>query len=445
MHLSRRQRGALRLYGLGMSGAVPLLKRRLRRRATAEPGYALHPEQRLGHYPGVTPAPGAVWIHAVSLGETRAAAILLRTLRQRQPDLHFLLTHGTATGWMAGQDLLQPGDQQVWQPWDTPAVVQRFLQHFQPRLGLLLETEVWPHWVEACTTQGVPLYLVNARLSERSLRKALALPWLALPAYGRLHSVLAQTTADAARLRQLGAPVRSIMGNLKYDVPLLPDQQALGRRWRTATDRPVVLLASSREGEEAQWLQLLQELGNAAHGVQWLVVPRHPQRFALVTQLIEQAGWNVSRRSQWISATPPASLPGTVWLGDSLGEMQAYYHLASVAWLGGSFAPLGGQNLMEAGVCACPIVMGPHTFHFADAAQQAEIWGAARRVTDLREAWTTTQTWLADPGQYAQACQATVAWMAQGQGAARHCAEIVLQDLAEGTAGSAIDGRDERI
>ena len=429
MSLTWLQRSALWLYGWAMWALLPLLRRKLRRRGAKEPGYLLHPEQRWGLYPGVAPQTGAVWVHAVSLGETRAAAILLKALREQQPGVRILLTHGTATGWQEGTRLLQAGDVQVWQPWDTPSVVQRFLERFQPRMGVVLETEVWPHWVQACAERGLPLHLVNARLSERSLNKAWAQRWLALPAYGRLSSVLPQTEADAQRLRQLGAPVKAVMGNLKYDVSVNPDQQALGLRWRQAAARPVVMLASSREGEEAQCLDVIRQLGEAADTVQWLFVPRHPQRFDAVAQLIEQAGWRVARRSQWTLNTPPDTSPDaprTLWLGDSLGEMQAYYHLASVAWLGGSFEPLGGQNLIEAAACGCPIVMGPHTFNFADAAEQAQQHGAAQRVDTMARAWAATHTWLHSPSSLSAAQQACRQWLAQGQGAARRCAQSLL-------------------
>jgi 3-deoxy-D-manno-octulosonic-acid transferase len=187
------------------------------------------------------------------------------------------------------------------------------------------------------------------------------------------------------------------------------------------------MLASSREGEEARWLAVLGQLSAEDQAsVQWLVVPRHPQRFVAVAQLIEAAGWSVQRRSQWLVGSTPAAQPKTVWLGDSMGEMQAYYQLASVAWLGGSFEPLGGQNLIEAAACGCPIVMGPHTFNFAEAAIQAEQHGAAIRVPSMSEAWAPTQRWVGQPETAQTAQGAARQWLAQGQGAARACAQSLL-------------------
>ena len=427
MSLTWLQRSALWLYGWAIWALVPVLKRKLRRRGAQEPGYLLHPEQRWGLYPGVPAAKGAVWVHAVSLGETRAAAILIKALRQQSPGVRILLTHGTATGRTEGLGLLQAGDVQVWQPWDMPSAVNRFLDHFQPRMAVLLETEVWPQLIHTCAQRGLPVHLVNARMSERSLKKAMRQRTLALPAYGRLTSALAQTEADAQRLRQLGAPVTAVMGNLKYDIQIDASQAALGQQWRVSAQRPVVMLASSRESEEAQWLAVLGQLSAEDQAsVQWLVVPRHPQRFDAVAQLIEAAGWSVQRRSQWPVGATAEAQPKTVWLGDSLGEMQAYYHLASVAWLGGSFEPLGGQNLIEAAACGCPIVMGPHTFNFAEAAVQAEQHGAAIRVPSMTEAWAPTQRWVGQIETAQTAQGAARHWLAQGQGAARACAQSLL-------------------
>jgi 3-deoxy-D-manno-octulosonic-acid transferase len=325
--------------------------------------------------------------------------VLIKALRSELPGVRLLLTHGTATGRAEGRGLLQPGDLQCWQPWDTDGAVARFLQHFKPALGVLMETEIWPNLVQACRQRGLPLLLVNARLSDKSLRQAQRLAWLARPAYRALTAVWAQTQADADRLQQLGATVQGVLGNLKFDAT--PDAQQIktGQHWRAGGARPVVMLAVSREGEELALLEILKAFCHPAHShhsigassnialqVQWLIVPRHPQRFDAVAGLIQAQGFRLSRRSQWTNAGPDGLAADgslTVWLGDSLGEMALYYGLADVALLGGSFEPLGGQNLIEAAACGCPIVMGPHTFNFAEAAQQALQAGAALRVESL--------------------------------------------------------------
>ena len=423
------------LYDLATWAAQPLLRRKLRRRGVAEPGYLHAVDERFGHYAAapVRPAPQAgaplVWIHAVSLGETRAAAILLPHLRAQWPGMRLLLTHGTATGRAEGAALLAPGDVQLWQPWDTRAATRRFVQAYRPDIGVLMETEVWPNLMRACVDAGVPLVLANARLSDKSLRGALRTGGLLPAAYRALAAVYAQTDADAARFRQLGAPVAGVPGNLKFDA--LPPEALLarGRAWRAAAGgRPVLMLASSREGEE---LEFFQQIGAAALAgsaqaaiknevdpPQWLIVPRHPQRFDEVARLAEQRGLRVSRRSTWADAPAPADL----WLGDSLGEMPAYYALADVALLGGSFAPLGGQNLIEAAACGCPVVMGPHTFNFSQAAEQALAAGAALRVADMAQGVNSALALAADVPRRATMAESGRTFARQHQGAAARTA-----------------------
>ena len=403
------------LYDAATWLARPLLVAKLRRRGRAEPGYLAAVDERFGRYQRPRPAGGGplVWVHAVSLGETRAAAILLPALRAALPGMRLLLTHGTATGRAEGQRLLQPGDVQVWQPWDSRGAVRRFYAHFRPDLGLLMETEIWPNLLREGAAHGVPLALVNARLSAQSLRGAERAGWLLRPAYRALAAAYAQTEADAARLRAIGTRHVDVLGNLKFDAEPDAGQLRQAAHWRAALGgRPVVLLASSREGEEAALLDALhseqnwprasaeqapsaiEKVANPAPLV--LIVPRHPQRFDAVARLAVDAGWRVARRSAWADAPPPEAAAADLWLGDSLGEMALYYGLADVALLGGSFAPLGGQNLIEAAACGCPLLMGPHTFNFAEAAELAAAAGAARRVADLPAALAAAQALLAD-------------------------------------------------
>ncbi len=427
------------LYSVIMWALQPVLRRKLRRRAQHESGYLTAIAERFGHY--TVPAESAnraqalVWVHAVSLGESRAAGVLLNALRAQVPGIRVLLTHGTATGRAQGQELLRAGDVQVWQPWDTPAVVQRFLNHFKPQVGVLLETEVWPNWVWACQRAHVPLVLLNARMSDKSLHQSQRLAWLSRPAYQGLEGVWAQTQADAQRLTALGATVKGVTGNLKFDAKPDPHQLAQALVWKERLKHPVVMLSSSRDGEEQMWLDAMQALhdqhleGQAhAHHVQWLLVPRHPQRFDEVAALLSARGWQVSRRSSW-SDGPPTSEQGagpSLWLGDSMGEMALYYGLSDAALLGGSFAPLGGQNLIEATACGCPVVMGPHTYNFAEAAELAESAGAALRVHDMAHGITAALQLVhsgADENAYVAAC---LTFAQSHRGAAQRSVEALL-------------------
>jgi 3-deoxy-D-manno-octulosonic-acid transferase len=435
------------LYSAGMWAAQPLLRRKLRQRAKAEPLYGEQVEERFGVYdsPHTLPTTGAatpplIWLHTVSLGETRAAAVLVEALRAELPGMRLLLTHGTATGRAAGASLMRAGDVQVWQPWDTMAAVRRFLAHFQPTVGLLMETEIWPNWVAECARAGVPLCLVNARLSEKSLRKAERLAWLAHPAYSGLRAVWAQSEADAQRLRQLGAPVQGVMGNFKFDLNPDAQQLAQGQLWRGQAGRPVLMFASMREGEDAMLVEYLKKNRplastdiartapeNIANGgcnfpLQWLVVPRHPQRFDAVAQQLEQAGFTVSRRSAWTDGPEAAD----VWLGDSLGEMALYFGLANAALLGGSFAPLGGQNLIEAAACGVPVFMGPHVYNFEEAAALSAAAGAAFACDDLAHAVQSVAALLANPEALARSCTAALALGDAHRGAAQRTAQAVV-------------------
>lgn len=424
---------ALALYSSVLVAVQPLVRLKLKRRGRVEPAYLHDVEARFGHYAEAPYVPGALWLHAVSLGEARAAVVLLHALRQQLPGLRVLLTHSTATGWAEGQRCLQPGDQQTWLPWDTPGAVARFLAHFRPAAGVLIETEVWPNLVQAFHHAGVPLLLVNARLNERSLRQAQRLAWLSRPAYAGLAAVFAQSEADAQRLRTLGAPVEGVYGNLKFDATPHPALLVRAQQWAAALgQRPVAMLASSREGEEALWLDAWHDQP-AAHLPLWLVVPRHPQRFDEVARLLKGAGLRVWRRSQLADdpgSWPPEALQADVWLGDSLGEMALYYGMARLALLGGSFLPLGGQNLIEAAACGCPVIMGPHTFNFSEAAQQALAIGAAARAADLSLAMAQALHWLQQPQALAAAEQGCTQLAALGAGAASRYAQAIVQTLA---------------
>lgn len=430
------------LYSTLLRLALPLWLARLWWRGAREPGYRQHFAERLGF--GLRQTPGALWVHAVSLGETRAAAPLIASLRERLPGVPLLLTHGTATGREAGRALLHPGDRQAWLPIDTPGAVRRFLARQRPALGVLMETEVWPELQAQAARAGVPMLLANARLSERSLAKGGRMSRLMRPALAAMRCVLSQTEADAQRLHALGAADVRVMGNLKFDLVPRDDQLAQGRHWRQALGRHVVLAAVTREGEEQALLEAWCAMPWAGERPLLLIVPRHPQRFDEVAGLVTAGGLSLWRRSA-LAAAPPGdgasiggplptqALAADVWLGDSLGEMALYYGLADAAMLGGSFEPLGGQNLIEALACGCPMVVGPHTFNFADATEGAIAAGAAQRVGDLPEAVACLQQWLAPAQRQALAHRAAAgqAFAAAHRGAAQRMAQAVAEVWSE--------------
>ncbi|MGE5386627.1 MAG: lipid IV(A) 3-deoxy-D-manno-octulosonic acid transferase, partial [Betaproteobacteria bacterium] len=345
------------VYSLLLYLASPLVWVRLLWRSRRQPEYLRHLGERWGFYAAKSALP-VIWVHAVSVGETRAAEPLVRALIARYPGHALLLTGMTPTGREAALQVYGNSVVQAYLPYDYLGAVSRFLKHFQPRCGVLMETEVWPNLLATCAASRIPVFLANARLSERSARGYARFGALARPAFAALSGAAAQDEADAARLLALGVKTVVVCGNLKFDVRVPEAMKDQGRRWRDALDkRPIWLAASTREGEEELVLDALARVGGDALLV---LVPRHPQRFKAVAELLDQRGLATVCRS--------VGLPNAqtrIWLGDSMGEMVAYYTLADVAFVGGSLLPLGGQNLIEAAACGCPVLVGPHTFNFA--------------------------------------------------------------------------------
>lgn len=364
------------IYSLAWALALPFLFLYLAWRAIRQPEYLRHWRERLGSGPRRGKRP-CILVHAVSVGETRAADPLVKSLMARHPDHDILLTHTTPTGRATGLELFGDRVTQTYLPYDFPPLVRFFLQRTRPSLCIVMETEVWPNLFAACARGGIPTFLVNARLSERSARGYRRIASLVRPALASLDGIAAQTAADADRLRTLGAKRIRVTGNLKYDVtpPMTTATQAEDLRRRFA-GKFVFLAASTREGEEALLLDALDSFGPA--GVLLVLVPRHPQRFQEVARLIEERGLPWARRSEGQGTENDIR----VFLGDSMGEMAAYYAAADLAYVGGSLLPFGGQNLIEAAAAGCPALIGPHTWNFTDAAEQAGVAGCALRVAD---------------------------------------------------------------
>jgi 3-deoxy-D-manno-octulosonic-acid transferase len=376
------------IYSIAWWVAMPLVLLRLFVRGRKEPGYRQHIAERMGCYRSVVydRATPVLWVHAVSVGETRAAQPLIDALLAAFPAHMLLLTHMTPTGRATGKDLFgkQPRVVQSYLPYDTGWMVSRFLRHFKPKLCVLMETEVWPNVMAQCAEHQVPVALVNARLSERSLNKALRLPGLFVEAAAAMSCVAAQTESDAVRIRQLGAPSVHVTGSIKFDVTPPPEMLQRGAILRQQLgSRPVLVCANTRDGEEALILDAL--LQHNRPDVLLMLVPRHPQRFNDVAQLISARSLSQVRRSTSGDAEIGADV--RVFLGDSMGEMFAYYAACDVAFVGGSLIPLGGHNLIEASAVGKPVLIGPHTFNFADAAENAIAAGGAHRVTDAADLW----------------------------------------------------------
>jgi 3-deoxy-D-manno-octulosonic-acid transferase len=370
-------------YSLLFYLVQPLVWLRLLWRARRQPEYLRHLGERYGFHSQAAPG-RLLWLHAVSVGETRAAEPLIKALLDEFADYSLLLTHMTPTGRATGGELIAkygPRLMQAYLPYDLPDACSRFLDHFKPRLGLLMETELWPNLIAAARQRSLPLSLINARLSARSQRGYQRLSPLMRPALDALRAVAAQTPTDADRLLTIGARRVSVCGNLKFDVTPSAEKLQLGADWREALgSRPVWLAASTREGEEVLILDAFARIDRP--DLLLLLVPRHPQRFSEVFALVKERKFALCRRSD----NSPPTLETQVWIGDSMGEMPAYFALADVALIGGSLLPCGGQNLIEAAACGCPVLVGPHTFNFAQATEDAIACGAARRIVDADDA-----------------------------------------------------------
>jgi 3-deoxy-D-manno-octulosonic-acid transferase len=413
------------LYSLGWWFATPLVVVYLLWRSRRQPEYRAHWAQRWGFVPARSDEAALVWVHAVSVGETRAAQPLVAALLARDPSIRILLTHMTPTGRQTGAELFGSRYEgrvtQAYLPYDYRYATRRFLRAWRPAIGIVMETELWPNLCASAAAEKVPLALVNARLSEKSLRKGMRWHALMAPALDTLCCVVAQTESDAQRIRVLGREQVEVAGNMKFDVTVPPEMTALGRGWRAGLGgRAVVLAASTRDGEERLLLDAwnAQFAGRTAQGDAPLlaIVPRHPQRFDEVAEEIARRGLRLARRTR---ADDPPAREADVLLGDSMGEMFAYYAMADVAIIGGSLLPFGGQNLIEACAAGVPVLLGEHTYNFEDAARQAIALGAARREPDAISALRSALELVGDPERRELMSQRGSAFAAAHRGATR--------------------------
>jgi 3-deoxy-D-manno-octulosonic-acid transferase len=384
---------------------IPLVILRLLWRSRHHRGYRQNIAERFGFYGAKKLQPQPVWIHAVSVGETHATQALIETLLHEGHPI--LLTHMTPTGREAGRALYWKAIQQgrltqVYLPYDICWAIERFLTHFQPRLGLFMETEAWPGFVLRTRQLGMPLFLINARLSERSFKRVQSFGRAGQVLFQSFAGILAQSAHDAERYHALGVENAQIVGNMKFDIASQPETLVLGRHWKNALQaqgRIVVCAASTRAGEEGMILDAWKRILKTniwPHPPLLIMVPRHPDRFSEVADLIYQSGLTFERRSGFSDPRSTEEMdPSLHWakidvlLGDSMGEMAAYYAATDFVVMGGSLLPTGGQNLIEACANGCPVILGPHTYNFQKASEDAIACGAAIRVTGDSDAALT--------------------------------------------------------
>jgi 3-deoxy-D-manno-octulosonic-acid transferase len=380
-------------------------------RGRRQPAYREHIAERFGWYKAKPERP-VIWLHSVSVGETRAAEPLVRALAVRYPGHELLLTQMTPTGRETAQQLFDGMATIAYLPYDYPGAVTRFIERFKPRLGIIMETEIWFNLVESCARARIPLVLANARLSEKSARGYELVAPLTRAALAALSAVSAQTRTDADRLESLGARDVEVTGNLKFDVAVAPQLLDLGaqlKRW--IGQRPVLLAASTRQGEEELVLDAFSRM--RVKGLLLVLVPRHPQRFDEVAALLAKRDLNHVRRSEQRALPPECQ----VLLGDSMGEMPAYYAACDLAFIGGSLLPYGGQNLIEACAVGRPLLFGRHMYNFAEASRLAVASGAALEVADAAMLAVRAGELLVDRATLSRMSQAALAFSRAHQGA----------------------------
>jgi 3-deoxy-D-manno-octulosonic-acid transferase len=428
---------------------APLAVLRLLIRSRRERGYREHIGERFGYARGRLPEDNAplLWVHAVSVGETRAAEPLIAALMQARPDARVLITHMTPSGRATSTQLFGDRVLRCYLPYDLPHLVRRFLRTWRPSIGIVMETEVWPTLIDECRVADVPLVLTNARMSARSFKRATRFGAATREVFGGFTRVLAQSPSDAERLTALGARNVVVLGNLKFDMATPPELIARGRAWRTSIGaRPVWVAASTREGEEALVLDAFAAL--ATEDALLILVPRHPQRFDEVASLVERRGLTLLRRSAWGGAglaagaaaqVADAPLPPnvTVLLGDSMGELGAYYAASDVAFIGGSLLPLGGQNLIEACAVGVPVLIGPHVFNFAQATRDAVAAGAAVQVSDPADLTRVLGELFADKSRRVAMGAAASAFAARHRGATARTVDVLTALLPQDEAAAA--------
>lgn len=389
---------------------------------------------RFGRYAHPSPIDSPVWVHAVSLGETRAAQPFVQALLDQGDRV--LLTHMTVTGRAEGArafaDAIASGQLvQQWLPYDFPGAARRFMAHYRPRAGVLIEREVWPNLIAAAKRAQVPMMLASARFSDHALRQTLRMGRVMRQAYASFQAVYAQTLHDAQRLEQAGASAVRVSGNFKFDVSLPQDKIERGRAFGTALPRKIIVIASTRDGEDEMFVHAIgrqlkrsrAQGKNLAERVLFCLIPRHPQRFDEAAALLGKAGLVFVRRSQLIKAGDCSSsaleicAKAAVLLGDSLGEMPWYYASCQCAIVAGSFAPLGGQNFIEACAVGAPVLVGPHTRNFEQAVVDAIDEGAALRVADADTALQLALQLLEEPQRASRMGEAGAHWVQKHSGA----------------------------
>lgn len=412
---------------------APVLLIRIFWRGLSEPSYRYRWRERFAHRLPAAPESNPIWIHAVSVGETVAATPIVDHLRRHYPAIPILVTTTTPTGAATVRSRFGDSVSHAFFPYDLPAVVSRYMSHFNPRLLILMETELWPNLLHRCRERRTPVLVANARLSQRSASRYRRFPSLAGPMLAAVDCFATQGISDRERFISLGADPNAIVttGSLKFDIDLPPSISESGqaRRRFLGTSRAVVMAGSTREGEEAILLQAFAQLRKSHPGVLLVIAPRHPERSEAVAELFRKKGYRVARHSRGETCTATVDL----YLVDSIGELPSFYAAGDVSFVGGSMVPRGGHNVLEPAALGVPVVVGPHTYNFSDIVKMLQAVGALRVAGDGTALVDYLDEWLRNSDSRDRAGAAGKELVLQNRGAAAKIMRI-LDDMISASA-----------
>lgn len=358
------------LYSALLYLLVPGIIARLLWRSLRSPAHAKRWSERFGFISSAAADQDIIWLHAVSVGEVVAAVPLVKALQKQYSNQRILMTCTTVTGSERIQAIFPDSVDHHYAPYDLPNSIGRFLERSHPRLLIIMETELWPNIIAECKCRGIPVFLVNGRLSARSAKGYLRIGSLVRPMMRQIHRIAAQSKEDANRFVQIGASANSlsIVGNVKFDLTISPELESkaasLAASWRGLSNRPIVLAASTHKGEDEIILEAFAKIKKYHNRTLLVLVPRHPERFDQVADLCKKSGFKISRRSQ-------GTMPSTsdILIGDTMGELLTFFGACDVAFVGGSLVPIGGHNIIEPAAWGKPIISGPHLFNFSKASE----------------------------------------------------------------------------
>ena len=407
---------------------IPFILLRLLWRSIKAPNYRLRWRERFACYDKSYPQQ-VIWFHAVSVGEAEALFPLVRKLQQRHPLTRYLVTTTTPTGSARVQAVLGQTVEHVYLPYDTPTAVRRFMRAFKPVLAVIMETEIWPNLYGYCGENGIPLYIINARISEKSVRGYQKIPALIRPVIANVKQIAAQSQDDAERFMAIGAqPMQvKVVGNIKFDLEIPETIATEGKRLKADAfkGRFIWLVASTHRGEEQLLLDVYQALKQKIPELLVLIVPRHPERFAEVAELCRQNKLTVVTRTSNL----PCQLDTDVYLGDTMGELKMLYAAADIAFIGGSMVPVGGHNLLEASAIGVPVLFGPYMANFKDIANKVLANKAAAQCKDKGELVKAIQALYSDVDYRNRLAENGKAFLTANRGALDKLCEMLAREF----------------